>query len=286
MADNAVLKPADGLERKKKKSRILYILLGVCIVAVIISAAGLGYEVYLNSESQQYYSSLAADIPARQRYVAKINAQLQPLATTLEATQPVDGVAYTQEQWMPYVNFDALRESLSGISAWIKLDNTKLNYPLMQGADNYFYLSHLPDGTKHRSGSIFIDYRNNADFSDKSTLVYGHASKTGDMFGILKNYRKQSFYEENPVIYIYTPDRDYALVLVAGYLIDSGKETPPQEFKDDAGFQAHISSIKQRSLFVSDVDVSIDDRIVSLCTCAYDYPNARLVIVGKLVELQ
>jgi sortase B len=187
--------------------------------------------------------------------------------------------------WLPYVDFKALDERFPGIVAWIQLEGTAIDYPVMQTKNNDYFLNHLPDGTSHRSGSIFLDYRNKPGFSDKNTLIYGHDSRAQDMFGALKNYRRQTFYDEHPAISIYTNDRDYRLVLIAGYLLDSGVEVPPMEFIDEAAFQDHITDIKRRSFFKSGAEVSAGDRLVSLCTCAYDYTNARFVIVGKLVAV-
>lgn len=295
-SDDPELEITEDLIRKKKKIRILYSILGIFIIAAIVSATGLVYELYINYQGQTYYTDMTTYIQPRKHNPDNTGiATLSPDTPNTENNEDSDGIkGYDDAEmvkpsdpelspWSPYVDFEALNESYSGISAWIKLENTVLNYPVMQWTDNYYFLGHLPDGTKHRSGAIFIDYRNNADFSDKNTLIYGHESKTGNMFGILKSYRKQSFYEENPVIYIYTPEKDYELVLFAGYLVDSGMESPPFNFENDIAFEDHVKTIMQRSLFTSSVEVSTDDRLVSLCTCAYDYPNARLVIVGKLV---
>ena len=284
--------------RGKIKGRLPYILLGICAAAVIISAVGLVRELYIARQGQSYYNSLTNEIETRPRRPAHSKPPATSTPASPESSAPMPGTStepgetpgeepvIDEPLWEPYLDFEALAERFPGVVAWIQLEGTKLDYPVMQWTDNYHFLGHLPDGTRQRSGSVFLDYRNSADFSDVNTLIYGHESRTGDMFGILKSYRKQSFYEENPVIYIYTPERDFELVLVAGYLVDSGVETPPLSFRDDAAFDAHIASIKQRSLFQSDVwaSASAGDRIVSLCTCAYDYPNARLVIVGKLVE--
>jgi len=195
-----------------------------------------------------------------------------------------EGTDVPEEVWEPYMDFRALSEGFSGIVGWIKLEGTAIDYPIMQWTNNSYFLSRLPDGTSHRSGSVFLDYRNNADFSDKGNSIYAHESKTQDMFGSLKNYRRQEFYEEHPTVYIYTPVKDYELVLIAGYLVDSGVEIPPLGFKDEDAFFSHIDNIKSRSFFKSDVSVGPDDRLVNLCTCAYDYTNARWIIVGKLVE--
>jgi sortase B len=287
-------------KQNKKKIRIVYVLTGLFMAAAIASGVGFSRELYINKQGRSYYADLTADIKIHPRKTGdnkttsaqlprfNTQARMGNVYTTGETDAEeaiIDTDPQTEDQWAPYVDFEALRKDLPGLSAWITLSGSVLDYPIMQCTDNYYFLRHLPDGTKHRNGAIFLDYRNNADFSDKNTLIYGHESKTGDMFGILKSYREQSFYEENPVICVYTQEKDYGLILIAGYLVDSGVELPPIEFNNETAFVMYISEIKRFSFFESDVEVSVEDRIVSLCTCAYDFPDARLVIVGKLVEL-
>lgn len=275
--------------RNRKKTIILYILLCICIAAVIVCAVGLGVELYTERVSIKYYTELSADVEKR--------PSIRPIVTGAPAQESArpglperppdagnDDPVMEEATWVPYVDFEALSERFPGIVGWIVLEGTLLDYPVMQGTDNYYYLSYLPDGTRNRAGSVFLDYRNSPDFTDRNSLIYGHMSKVGEMFGALKNYRTQSFYEAHPYINLYTPEHDYRIVLVAGYLVDSGVEVPPLSFRDDAAFERYIANIKSRSVFRSDVTVSNTDRLVCLCTCAYDFTNARLVIVGKLVE--
>lgn len=269
----------------------MYALLGISLAAVITFGVLLGIELYTNWKSQSYYSELASNIETRPRspgYSRPSAPAATPAPDSGEGEGPDESEEPDEEEfiWLPYVDFNALNERFPGVIGWIKLEGTLIDYPIMQGTNNSFYLGHLPDGTAHRSGSIFLDYRSSPDFSDRNSLIYGHESRTQDMFGALKNYRGQDFYEANPVIYIYTPEGDYELVLFAGYLVDSGvgSEIPPLRFRDDDEFLRHIANTKQRSFFRSDVQVGVDDRIVSLATCAYDYTNARWIIVGKLVE--
>ena len=283
-----------GKVKKKGKSKwYLYALLCIAFAGVIVCGVGLGIELYTTWKSQAYYSEMSSDIMVRPRNLNYVIPSAppaepgtsEPVADAGNNAPAVATPAYEAEVWEPYVDFNTLKNEYPGISAWLFSEGTVLNYPIMHGQDNYFYLGHLPDGSRHRSGSVFLDYRNSADFTDKSMCIYGHESRTGDMFGSLKNYRKQDFYDSHPVMYIFTPTKDYALVLIAGYLLDSGVEVPPMKFKDDEAFLKHIDNIRGRSFFKSNAVVNANDRIVHLCTCAYDYTNARWIIVGKLVDL-
>ena len=289
----------DERRSMRRKTILLRVMLAFSIIAVIVCGAGLGRELYIDWQSQSYYADLSADIEVSPRvpgYRPK-PVPLPELPTLPDGSvdPEVDlSLYFTEEdqysyydyiyQWKPYMDFEALDRRFPGSVAWIKLEDTLIDYPIMKGRNNDYYLSRLPDGSSHRSGSIFMDFRNNEDFSDKHTLIYGHESRTKDMFGSLKDYRNQDYYNANPSLYIYTPETDYELVLIAAYTLDSGIEVPPMSFRNEADFESHINNIKRRSFFKSSVEVGPDDRIVSLCTCAYDYTNARLIVVGKLVE--
>jgi len=251
---------------------ILRIILGVCIAAAAVFATLLIRELYIDWQSRSFYDDLAANVEIRQS---------EPVQTVEEDAPPEQNDE--PELWVPYVDFDELNEVFPGIAGWIRLDGTQIDYPVMQYTDNDFFLTHLPDGTAHRSGSIFLDYRNERGFSDKSILIYGHETRAGDMFGVLKNYREQEFFEANPMMHLHTPEKDYMLVLFAGHVAHSVRDHPPLEFTEDE-FLEYIGHIKSKSVFSSNVEVSADDRIVSLVTCTYDFSNARLIVVGKLVE--
>lgn len=276
-------------KKKNRKIWLLYGLMCICAAGVIVFGIGLGLELHTNMQARSYYEDIASDIVRRPYDPANRPHPQPPSNNNNEVTdeQPNDVVGSEPEPepaWEPFVDFNALGERFPGIVGWILKEDSKIDYPIMQWRDNYYFLGRLPDGTMHRNGSIFLDYRNNPDFTDRNTIIYGHESRTEDMFGSLKNYRRQEYYDRSPVIYIFTPERDYQLVLFAGYLLDSGYEVPPLTFRDDEAFERHIADIKRRSFFQSDVEVTANDRIVSLATCAYDFTNARFIIVGKLVE--
>jgi len=257
---------------------ILKIILAICILAVVTFAVLLVRELYIDSQSRSFYDDLFLTIETHPHQQGASNPDHSTGNNPDNPGDP-DNPGNPGEQ-IPYVNFNALREMFPGIVGWINLKYTPINYPIMQHTDNDYYLTRLPDGSNHRSGSIFLDYRNKPDFSDKSILIYGHHTRTGDMFGILKQYRDQEFYDENPTMDIYTPEEEFTLILFAAHLAHSVRDHPPLEFKSDDDFLDYIEKIKNKSVFNSNVEVTAEDRIVSLVTCTYDFNDARLIVVG------
>ena len=267
----------------KKQSVILRLLLVLSIAAVLITATGFFRELHIIRQGRSFYADMLAGIETRPRGQDYQDAEgHRDAGGSAEPLQADTAIA----QWVPYVDFELLNEAYPGIVAWIRLEGTNIDYPVMQYTDNDYFMSRLPDGTVHRSGSIYLDYRNNSDFSDKSILIYGHMSSAQEMFAPLDNYRDQDFYDANPVIYLHTPHKDYVIVLFAGYLAHSERDHPPLYFWGDEAFLNYVEGLKDISLFSSDVAVGTDDIIVSLCTCAYDFDEARLVIAGILAEIQ
>ena len=277
----------------KKKALLLRVLLGFFIVSTIVCAVLIGIELNTIRQGREYYSTLTDDVEKNPRQdIYEPPDTLSPEPTVTPTAGATSGPAHTGGEeyvWVPYVDFGELNQRFRGTTAaWIFLRDTVIDYPVMQARDNDYFLRRLPDGSSHRNGSIFLDYRCSPDFTDKNTLIYGHNMRSGDMFGVLKEYHSQSFYQQHPVVYIYTADRDYAVVLFAGYILDSAFEVPPLRFRDEGAFTAYIADVTRRSVFRSEVEVSADDRIVCLATCDSTNSsnrNLRLIIVGKLVDL-
>lgn len=92
------------------------------------------------------------------------------------------------------INFDILKSKNKDIVAWIYSEGTQINYPIVQSKDNDYYLRRLLDGTYNQGGTIFMDYRNNKNFEDYNTIIYGHNMKNNTMFGTLINYKKSRIF--------------------------------------------------------------------------------------------
>ena len=182
-------------------------------------------------------------------------------------------------------DFAALGEINPDVVAWLAGDDGVIDYPVVRGDDNDYYLTHLFDGGPNKLGCLFVDYRAAGDFSGRNTTIYGHNMQDGSMFAPLTQYQAQDYYDAHPVLWLYTPKGAYTLQLFAGILGDGGSEFIRFDFADDADFLAYIQALRAASTFQSEVEVGAGDRIVSLSTCSYDFENARYVLFGRLTAL-
>jgi len=243
-------------------------------------AVNLVLEMNTRQSGQSFYNDLRIDFQSRS--VREASFVDKPAGKPL-GNAPLDAA----QAHVPFMDFDSTRENIPDLVAWIHSNGTEISYPVVHGEDNDYYLSHLPDKSKNKIGSIFLDSRNLSGFSDKNILIYGHNMSSGDMFGSLKNYSNQRYFDEHQSMYLFTPAADYELILYAGYVLDSAKEVPPTSFVDSSDFEWYISDISRRSLFKSDAEVSFGEQLVFLCTCTPGgSKDERLVIVCKLAGLE
>lgn len=168
---------------------------------------------------------------------------------------------------------------------WIKVNNTNIDYPVVQASDNDFYLTRDFYKNYLASGSIFMDYRNNFE-NDKSVIVYGHHMKNKTMFGQLNNYKDESFFKENNLIEIEYKGKTYTYEIFSAYIADlNNKDYLKVNFNDDE-YKEYLNYITERSMHKSDVDVDTSDKIITLYTCNYDFKDARTIVHAKLISIE
>ena len=188
---------------------------------------------------------------------------------------------------LPEVDFEALWAINPAVVGWIVLEGTPINLPVVQGENNYHYLSHLLDGRRNASGTLFIDSYNRPDFADHNTIIYGHNMQNGSMFAAIRRFRTQEFFDAHPQAFFLTPDGSYVIRFFAGHTTCVTSPSWRLEFEDDAAFEAWLAENRELSDFASDVAVGPRDRVVTLATCttSREYADARYVLLGRLMPI-
>ncbi len=179
---------------------------------------------------------------------------------------------------------DELQHLNNDIIGWLTIKNTDINYPLVQGEDNYYYLSHSLDKTSNAAGWVFIDYRNNMDNLNKNTIIYAHNRVDNLMFGTLKNMLKDSWLnnKENHIIETNFLNQTYYWQIFSIYHIKTTNDYLKINFKDNE-FIKFIQKIKNRSLYDFKTSIQEEDYIITLSTCYSK--TERLVVHAKMLPI-
>ena len=172
---------------------------------------------------------------------------------------------------IPQIDFSKLKEVNNAIVGWIIIDGTQVNYPIVKGKNNSYYLNHSYDKSYNSYGSIFMDYRSDENFSDLNTFIYGHYTSNGSMFGELKKYMEESFYKEHPFFYILTPNGNYKVDVISAYTDDALSSSYNAKFNDLNDYQRYIEKIRLKSRYSTDIRVNyILDRTITLYSCSHE----------------
>lgn len=197
-----------------------------------------------------------------------------------------DSGEFPEEYVNFYVDFDGLKKENDEVVAWIKFEGVDINYPIVQGANNDYYLTHTTKKEENKSGSIFMDYNNTSDFSDMNTIIYGHNMKDGSMFGLMGKYKNEEFYPGKERFWIYTPEGAYCYLIFSCYepsADDSNVYTIWKTPSEQYGL--YLNAAKEAAKYPTlETDLTQDSKIVTLSTCTNRGAEYRFVVQGKLIK--
>ena len=185
------------------------------------------------------------------------------------------------------VEFANLKEINEDTVAWLIVNGTNVNYPVVQTTDNDYYLSHAFDKSKNYAGWVYADFRDNFNNLNQNTVIYAHGRKDKVMFGSLMNALEEEWYtnKDNQIIQLSTPQQDTMWQVFAVYKIPSETYYITTSFSSNDSFNNFISVMKHRSIYDFGVDVNEKDKLLTLSTC-YNENGIRMVVQAKLVKVQ
>lgn len=191
------------------------------------------------------------------------------------------------KQFTGVVDWKALKKVNPDVQGWLYQKGTVINYPVVQGTDNDTYLHTRFDKQWSGGGTLFVDYRMEKDFRGFNSIIYGHHMKDGSMFRSIRGYTKEEgYYDKHKTLELATPHGNYHLVVFSAFITKATDENTYKMTYDEAEKQAYIDRAWEKSelpITRDSVDVTKDDRLVTLSTCAYDYEEARYIVMCKMV---
>lgn len=266
------------IQERRRKWTVL-----VCTAVALVSLGYFAVYLYFYERTERNYNELAA------------LKEKAPIATVGEKSAGEVVIHYTEEgeQEIPevldeYKNLVIKNKRLIG---WVKIDDTNIDYPVMQTTNNEYYLDHNLNQEYDKNGSIFMD--KDCDVLKPSTnlILYGHHMKSGKMFGGLDKYSDEEYYKKHKYIDFDTIYEKgiYEIMYVFRSRVYSAEEVVFKYYQfidavSEAEFDSNMSEMAALSLYDTGVTASYGDRLLTLSTCDYQEKNGRFVVVAKKVS--
>ncbi|WP_372631004.1 class B sortase [Cohnella sp.] len=250
------------------------ILIAFSVLLLVFSVAGLARNLLRDDQTQRQIEELAQQLEKAPDRSGE--AAVSPLIVRKES-EPVI---------LP--ELQALYESNPDLVGWLTIDDTRIDYPVMQNQqDGEYYLHRDFDKKENPNGLPFLDIHNRIQDSDV-LLIHGHNMKSGMMFADLMNYKKESYYREHPTIRFSTLYEKAEYEIVAVILSEVYRKSD-QVFKyyqvektgTAAEFDSYVRNIKELSLYDTGVTARNGDRLIVLSTCEYSTDNGRLAVIAR-----
>lgn len=259
---------------KHSKKCILYFkLLAIFFfIAVIVVGAYIVYNLYSSSKNKALYEDIENIMTNEDNNVIVVTLKN-------EETENMKKVATLQKE-----NQD--------VKAWLQIDDTIINYPILQGTNNDYYLNHNYKNNYSMYGSIFAKSECSFTNSFSNIIIYGHNMKDGQMFNELLKYKNKDFYNEHKTFTIATEqeENEYKIVSVFKSRVFYQDEENVfrfynyTKFNNAKEYNTFIENCKKIQLYDTETSAEYGEQLVTLITCEYSQENGRFVVVAKKVK--
>lgn len=185
-------------------------------------------------------------------------------------------------EYLYQVDLDKLRQTNPDVVGWIAIPGTPLDYPFLMGTDNDYYLNRTWQGMRSAAGAVFMDINCPTDFSSFNTILYGHNMKNATMFGSLKKYRTQEYYEQNPFIYIVDDRGIHRYEIFAALEAEVVRDTFRLDLDTDRKRDAFLNYSASLNVLDTRAEPTHGDSLITLSTCTGKDYDHRWVVQGVL----
>lgn len=238
---------------KNNKKLLFNIFYWFAILMMAASGIYIGYTYY------EFYIS--------EQQIVKVQEIVQIPQDNKESDHPID--------------FIALQEINADAKAWIRIAGTKIDYPVLHGTNNDYYLNHNIFRKYDRQGSVFLDYE--VDIGAKYMTIFAHNMKNGSMFAEIHKYQDERYKERNPLIQFFTSTTKLQFEVVAAFYYDTKIDTENYILRnvDSEAFKSYHSFVESRNVY-GPYSISEQDMLLTLSTCNYDKKGDRFVLIARL----
>ena len=203
-------------------------------------------------------------------------------------------VEVTPQKTERMLQLEELQKENTDIIGWVEIEGTDINYPVLQGTDNSYYMTHNYKKEYTKDGSIFLDKDYNLEIPSTNLLIYGHNNKNGTMFQSLEKYKKEEYYKEHPTIRFTALNEDAEYEIIAVFLSRVYYKNETNVFRyyffinaeNKEEFDYYINESKKASIYDTGKTAEYGTQLLTLSTCTYHVEDGRLVIVAKKKQLE
>lgn len=250
---------------KKLSHSFLNFISIICIIIIIFSLYNISIWFIENKNSNSLLSDINNNV------------------NIIENSIVIEGETVTKSTY----DFTNLLTMNSNTVGWIHVENTNINYPIVQYTDNNYYLNHSFDNTINSAGWVFADCNCNMQNLGYNTIIYSHNRKDKSMFGTLKNTLTPEWYlnKNNYYINFSNLSSNHIYKVFSTFVCNDTNVSPylQTEFNSIQEFNSYITKLKNNSSYNFDTDINNTDKIITLYTC-YGLNNQRLIVCAKLVN--
>ena len=200
-----------------------------------------------------------------------------------------DNGTENEEETERMLKVEKLQEENEDIIGWIEIEGTNINYPVLQGDDNEYYLTHNYKKEKSEKGSIFLDSEYDWSIPSNNLLIYGHNIMNDLMFKDLLKYADKEFYKEHPVIRFTTKEHDGEYEIISAFKSKVFNKSDTNVFRyynfmnaeTEEEYNEFVENAKKASLYEIEATAKYGDELITLITCSYHTTDGRFAIVAR-----
>lgn len=268
-------------KKQSKSKKIWTILIIIFTISLILSGIKIITWYSDNQSQKEQINEIEEKITVKELPAEEV---VEEVVSSSENIKEEDD--YWKYIKLPYINvdFNELLNINSDTVAYIKVNGTNVNYPVVQTKDNEYYLKHSFNKSINSAGWVFLDYRNDLKNLNANTIIYAHGRVNNTMFGSLKNIFKSSWYEntDNYIIHLSTLTENTIWQIFSAYIIDDETYYLTSDFGSNEQYQEFLDTMIGRSELNFNTTVDTNDKILTLSTC-YGHTE-RLVVQAKLIK--
>ena len=211
--------------------------------------------------------------------------QESDLLNTIE----IEETQVTPQKTERMLQVEKLQEQNSDIVGWIEVEGTNINYPVLQGEDNSYYMNHNYKKEENTYGSIFLDEDYDWSIPSSNLLLYGHNLQNGELFHDILNYKDKSYYEEHPVIRFTTEKEDSEFEIISAFYSRVYYKSETNVFRyyyfinadNEEEYNEFVKNAKEASIYDTEKTAEYGDQLITLSTCSYHTEDGRFAVVAR-----